>query len=522
MEEYSMQRKKTRSDTTESALESISTQDVVDHVWPEDPRQLKFKFMQRAESLVREMLNDDLMVMIDSPVAHRIVDSLLEDEGPHSHSCVMINLPEELANQIIAWGRLQVNDEDVTVDEKGGKGREMEPHITVLYGLLDSKPSPMLEQVFEHTAPFDIKLGPCSLFKNGEHDVLKMDVISPFLRALNRNICSVVTYENDFPDYKPHVTIAYVRPGTCDRLEGASPWDDPVKLGVTKLGQEGVFQANEVVFSSLDGQVTKHPLGPANAIGETFSADRSWQSNLYDLEIGRQPLNGGELMDWLVSKAGEYHASTGRPYDRQLASSRADFRSWLENRLAVQAVIPDWEAGMFESVFNRPPVQDGELAKWIREASQAHYQETKQIAGLREWLVEALGDPTEDEYEEFIRGSGVAIPKREASGRTIRRIIGGHRIDKVEIWKIEKDARRPGYPWPPEAKIRITYFDNGRHDSPRQFWEDEWSCFSVLKWSLRNWRNLYGARLFVNDVESGTVGYRNPALGEHDYVERAV
>ena len=82
--------------------------------WPDDPNQLKFPFYDDVvESLVREMLNDDLMVMVDSPLADRIVDSLLEDQGPHSYSCVMINLPEDLANQIMAWGKLQVKDEDV-------------------------------------------------------------------------------------------------------------------------------------------------------------------------------------------------------------------------------------------------------------------------------------------------------------------------------------------------------------------------------------------------------------------------
>jgi len=41
------------------------------------------------------------------------------------------------------------------------------------------------------------------------------------------------------------------------------------------------------------------------------------------------------------------------------------------------------------------------------------------------------------------------------------------------------------------------------------------ASFVVLCESLVNWRNLYGATLFVNDVESGEVGYKNAALRAH-------
>jgi hypothetical protein len=36
--------------------------------------------------------------------------------------------------------------------------------------------------------------------------------------------------------------------------------------------------------------------------------------------------------------------------------------------------------------------------------------------------------------------------------------------------------------------------------------------YDVLKWSLRNWRNLYSATLYVDGKESGEVRRDNPAL----------
>lgn len=491
-------------------VDGIETQDIVDYVYPEDPRQLKFKFMHpQAEALVRKMLDDDLMVMVESPTAQRIVDILLEDKGPHKYSCVMINLPEELSQEIIAWGRLQVKDEDVFVDEKGGCGREEEPHVTVLYGLLDEKPSDMLLQVFEHTAPFDIKLGPCSLFRNGEYDVLKMEVISPFLHALNRNVCSVVAYENDYPDYKPHVTIAYVKPGTADRLEGATPWDDPVKMGVTRLGQEGHFTAGAVIFSSKNGQKTEHTLGTsektAKAVKEAFDERFSRGHNLFAAERGYVPTTG-VLVSWIREKAAVYKEETGKTYYPDNEQSRADFNAWLENHVNVGAAMKDWEPAAFEAATGRKPETEGELQKWIREASQAYYRETGKIRGLREWLTSLQEvEMTDQEMQDFVQTSGTVDIPHKVNNATIRRLLGRVLVDRVEIKKNPGEFRNSR-----EGFIRIVY----RLGNQSRAWEDEWACFDVLKWSLRNWRNLYGVPLFVNGEPAGKVDYRNPALAE--------
>lgn len=496
-------------------VNGIDTSDIVNYVYPEDPRQLKFKFTftRQAEAIVRKMLDDDQMVMLESPLAHRIVDILMEDQGPHKYSCVMINLPEELSNEIMAWGKLQVRDEDVFVDEKGGMGREDKPHVTVLYGLFDDKPSDVLLQVFEHTAPFDIKLGAVKIFRNDTYDVVVLEVTSPFLHALNRNIRSVVAYENDYPDYKPHVTIAYVKPGTCDRLEGVTPWDDPVKMGVTKLGQEGHFTAKAVIFSSKSGEKTEHDLGTsdklAKAVKEAFDPDNSRVYNLFDVAHGRPPGNAGELREWLNQMLREYEAETGQPVMGRLSFNIA-FVNWIENKVSVQAAMQNWEASAFESMTGRKPETDGELQKWIREASQAHYQETGKIKGLREWLEEKVTEASDEEMAAFVAGSGALNTPSHVSHRTIRRIIGRHIVDKVEISRNDAGGPRG---WR-EGHIQITYKDNGRQDSPSKVWSDEWASYEVLKWALRNWRNLYGAPLFVAGQPAGEVGYRNPALAE--------
>ena len=71
--------------------------DVLDVLSPEDPRQLKLDLQTEG-----------------------LVDKLLETDGPHSYSSTQINLPEELAQELLAWSKANISEEDLFVDEDGG------------------------------------------------------------------------------------------------------------------------------------------------------------------------------------------------------------------------------------------------------------------------------------------------------------------------------------------------------------------------------------------------------------------
>jgi hypothetical protein len=224
----------------------------------QDPRQMKFPFdVETAADVVERLLKCALSAEQVAPKLHEAArltaDSILED---HDYSCVMLPLPEELGDLIIGWGKRNIPETDLFVDEDG-LGRETEPHITVKYGLTDPMPDENLLKVFKSTAPFDVKLLPISLFRSEKYDVVKLDISSPQLLELNRRVCDVAPHHDTFPEYIPHVTIAYVKKGTGDKLEGLSPFDDEVKMGVSTIGKEGVFKAEGVEFSSkLDAKHT--------------------------------------------------------------------------------------------------------------------------------------------------------------------------------------------------------------------------------------------------------------------------
>ncbi len=97
-------------------------------------------------------------------------------------------------------------------------GRETEPHVTVLYGLTKHDPQ-LAQQVLANKGPVTVTLGKLSVFENPEYDVLKVDVKSPQLHKLNGEL-SKLPNENSFPDYQPHMTIAYLKKGEGKKYVG--------------------------------------------------------------------------------------------------------------------------------------------------------------------------------------------------------------------------------------------------------------------------------------------------------------
>jgi len=162
----------------------------------------------------------------------------------YDFSSTQVNLPTRISNRIIAWGKEQIADEDVY--EVGEKfGREDEIHVTVLYGLHDEEPDGTRE-VVEKERPIVLELGEVTAFTNNpKFDVIKITVISPDLRRINKRLKESLEFTSDYPKYQPHCTIAYVKKGTADQYTGMAPFKgEKIKL-------------DHLVFSSKNGEKTR-------------------------------------------------------------------------------------------------------------------------------------------------------------------------------------------------------------------------------------------------------------------------
>jgi hypothetical protein len=138
-----------------------------------------------------------------------------EKDGKFSYGCIMLflNVPgmDELQDKI--------NPEDLQ-----GSGLEKEHHVTLLYGLHDGGPehteldNEQIDRLFSiaEQAYSDVRLYEVSAFKKADIEVLKFKADSENLHLVNGELTKEFAFTTDYPEYNPHATIAYLKPGKAD------------------------------------------------------------------------------------------------------------------------------------------------------------------------------------------------------------------------------------------------------------------------------------------------------------------
>jgi hypothetical protein len=220
-----------------------------------------------VDSLVNTMTHEMLerwLPQVRTPLA---ADSLLEGR---EFSCVMAPAPPEIKDAVIRFGQMFITDDELysDPDDPGGFGRETDVHVTVKYGLHEADPSPELLRIIEETQPFEILIGPVTLFENEKFDVVKFDVDGEGLRELNRRI-SELPNGDTYPEYHPHMTVAYVTKGTCNELIGKPLFDEQIE-------NQPRFLVKAVTFSGKNKTKVTLFLGKPNlSESENTGADHS-------------------------------------------------------------------------------------------------------------------------------------------------------------------------------------------------------------------------------------------------------
>jgi len=140
-----------------------------------------------------------------------------------------------------------INEWDIYIED-GDKtyGLEDEPHITLLYGLHSEVTLDDIKKVidgFEFKEKYTINNA--SLFKNDKYDVLKFESKDTSDLININNSLKKYPYTSTFKDYKPHLTIGYIKSGEGDKY--ANLMD----------GLEFDLHPTHVVFSHADGNKDK-------------------------------------------------------------------------------------------------------------------------------------------------------------------------------------------------------------------------------------------------------------------------
>jgi 2'-5' RNA ligase len=176
-------------------------------------------------------------------------------------SCLMAPAPPKLADAIISWGKMFVPEDEIYEDPEGSDhfGREDEIHVTVKFGLHEVSPSDELLRIVEETQPFEIQIGSASFFEGADYDVLKFDVQSQALTELNRRV-SALPNSDEHPDYHAHMTVAYVKKGSCRELNGKPLFSDDT------VDQDLIFLVKALLFSNKNKEKTTLFVGKPNCM----------------------------------------------------------------------------------------------------------------------------------------------------------------------------------------------------------------------------------------------------------------
>ncbi|MFA7219107.1 MAG: 2'-5' RNA ligase family protein [Synergistaceae bacterium] len=168
------------------------------------------------------------------------------------YSWVSISLPKNIGSKTMQYAKtiperelfIKKEEKGEVVHGKGWKyGVEDDPHITVLWGI-HTKDVRKVRKILEEQKGGTVKLGQIGMFEKEEYDVLKVNIISSALHRIHYALQENLEHSSTFPDYHPHVTLAYLKCGNGEKY-------------IKNRKFEGLkFDFDEVIFEDYEDKST--------------------------------------------------------------------------------------------------------------------------------------------------------------------------------------------------------------------------------------------------------------------------
>lgn len=163
----------------------------------------------------------------------QFMNERVERTGTYEYGCVLLEL------DLPGWDRLisTINSEDLYQPNDGRHGIETDPHVTLKFGVDGNVSDQEVEKILlDNPLTEKIHIEKIDLFQNEEFDVVKLKVtLTPQLVKLNQELSKLPNHDK-FPDYKPHITIAYVKPGLGSKyiIDNFDGYATPYKIIYSK------------------------------------------------------------------------------------------------------------------------------------------------------------------------------------------------------------------------------------------------------------------------------------------------
>ena len=160
----------------------------------------------------------------------------------YDYGCVMVYLNISNWDNIVS----KIDESDLYQPNNQVYGYETSPHVTILYGLHSDVEDSDVINIFKNKSIKEICVDGIGVFPGEEFDVVKMNIESDILTSLNSKLMKLPN-SNDYPDYIPHVTIAYILPG-----KGKKYVDNKYQHTFTRI--------NKVVYEKTNGEKIEIPI----------------------------------------------------------------------------------------------------------------------------------------------------------------------------------------------------------------------------------------------------------------------
>lgn len=132
-------------------------------------------------------------------------------------------------------------------------GLEDNPHVTVLYGIHEDEidPEVIYDVIQNEMEPVTVTVDNISIFPGDEYDVVKYDIpVTDQLKQYREKFEKRYPNTQTFPEYHPHMTLAYVKPGEGQKYVKKldEPFDVTFNKGVYSWHQDGEKLRKQYVF----------------------------------------------------------------------------------------------------------------------------------------------------------------------------------------------------------------------------------------------------------------------------------
>jgi 2'-5' RNA ligase len=135
-------------------------------------------------------------------------NQFIKENNQYDFGCVMLDVP------IKNWEKITNTIDKNDIYNSEGYGLERKPHLTILYGLSEDITLEDVKSKLDKFGPIEVKIDNIGFFDtNEEFDVVKFDVIKTDQLEEMFQSLSTLPNKNEFPNYKPHITISYLKKG---------------------------------------------------------------------------------------------------------------------------------------------------------------------------------------------------------------------------------------------------------------------------------------------------------------------